>query len=120
MITAFLRVFGSALALDGSVHDFAYGKAKGVYQYLEREDVLSLASLRVPIAYRGLGHAKAAMVAFLRLADATGKPVKLVASPLDKKTKLADLVRFYEGFGFERTGERGNYAGDPVMVRPTI
>jgi hypothetical protein len=50
-------------------------------------------------------------------ADESGIPIKLDASPLDKKTSLNKLVNFYKKFGFEPTGETVNIIGEPVMMR---
>ena len=77
---------------------------------------LELFSLRTPVSARKQGAAKAAMLAFLDKTDAAGITVKLLASPLDKKTRLDKLVAFYQSLGFKITG-RGNAAGEPNMER---
>jgi hypothetical protein len=57
------------------------------------------------------------MNALIAQADAEGITLELGASPLDKKTNLGKLVKFYESLGFKRTGRAINPAGDPEMVR---
>lgn len=77
-------------------------------------------SLRTPASKRGQGSARKALGAFCREADSRGLPVTLMASPLDQRTKLGRLVTFYRSMGFEVTGQAGNQAGDPMMVRPPV
>lgn len=70
----------------------------------------------MPRAKRGQGLARAALDMFCREADSSGFTLKLLANPLDTKTRLDKLVAFYRSLGFEVAG-RGNYAGEPIMVR---
>ena len=81
------------------------------------DGVLKIFSLRTPQSKRGQGSATEAMNQIVRRADEYGIPIKLDASPLDKKTSLNKLVDFYKKFGFEPTGEKVNILGEPVMMR---
>lgn len=74
-------------------------------------------SVRTPATKRKAGSARAALETFLAETDARGMTVKLGASPLDSKTQLGKLVRFYQSLGFEPTGRSINAAGEPEMVR---
>lgn len=85
--------------------------------YTEHEDHIELYSVRTPAKHRGKGHASAAIKHVTDYADKKNKSVKLMASPLDKKTKTHKLVSLYKKHGFELTGDKGNYAGDPIMHR---
>jgi GNAT superfamily N-acetyltransferase len=76
-----------------------------------------IASLRTPPAKRNQGSARRAMEYFMAQADEQGLSVKIIASPLDKRTKLHRLVKFYQGFGFQPTGETVNAYADPVLRR---
>jgi GNAT superfamily N-acetyltransferase len=91
------------------------GKATAVYQI--KGDELEIASIRVPQAHRGRGDAGRAMQALVEEADSAGLKMKLVASPLDARTRADRLVAFYRRYGFEVQG-RANPAGDPWMMRP--
>jgi hypothetical protein len=89
-------------------------KQEGVTILFEVYDAhVHLISLRTPIKLRGKGLARKAMEAFLR---GHHKPVFLEASPLDRKTSLALLVKFYMSLGFVCTGRKINPCGDPEMV----
>lgn len=85
--------------------------------YQEHDDHVELYSIRTPTKHRGKGEAHAAMSKFTEKMDSENKVSKLVASPLDKKTKTDKLVSFYKKHGYELTGKKGNAAGDPWMER---
>ena len=85
--------------------------------YKEHDDHVELYSVRTPVKHRGKGSAHAAMSEFTKMLDEKGKRSKLVASPLDKKTKTGKLVSLYRKHGYELTGEKANAAGDPWMER---
>lgn len=108
----------TAATLDdsGAYKKWIHGPAVIEYRFDPRAGAFDIASLRVPPKVQGQGLARDAMKSFLAATDAAEKDVKLLASPLTKATKLAQLVRFYESLGFKVTG-RGNPAGDPVMIR---
>ena len=105
-----------SLILDGNHHDFDYYDAVIMYIWIEDLNTIEISSLRVPSRQRNSGSARMAMEAFLKLVDAQHLRVELIASPLDKRTKLGRLVMFYKSLGFEVDGV-GNMAGEPVMVR---
>lgn len=85
---------------------------------LSADGVAHIASVRTPRAKRGHGSARAAMERFLGEADWRGVSVKLECSPLDSRTSLPRLFRFYESLGFAPTGRLINPAGEPEMIRP--
>lgn len=85
--------------------------------YQNKDDHVELYSIRTPAKHRGKGSAHEAMKKFTEKLDSEGKKSRLVASPLDKKTKTGKLVSFYRKHGYELTGETGNAAGDPWMER---
>lgn len=85
--------------------------------YKEHENHVELYSVRTPNKHRGKGSAHAAMKEFTKNLDSEKKTSRLVASPLDKKTKTGKLVSFYKKHGYELTGEKANAAGDPWMER---
>jgi ribosomal protein S18 acetylase RimI-like enzyme len=82
----------------------------------EPDGTVYLYSLRVPSRTRGQGLARKAMRQFLAAVDRRGLTVKLVASPLDKRTSLRRLVAFYQGLGFV-VGKPANLLGHPWMYR---
>jgi len=53
-------------------------------------------------------------------ADRAGFELSIWASPLNKRTKLARLVRFYQSLGFRLTGKVINQAGEPELIRPCL
>jgi ribosomal protein S18 acetylase RimI-like enzyme len=85
--------------------------------YKEHPSHIEISSVRTPAIHRGKGEASKAIKHVLDYADSIKKPVRLIASPLDKKTKTHKLVNLYQKHGFELTGEKANYAGDPWMER---
>ena len=85
--------------------------------YHVRPGLVDLHSVRVSRARRGSGLASKALSAFLAEADRLGVDVRLAASPLDSRTDLRRLIGFYERLGFEKTGERANPLGHPIMER---
>jgi hypothetical protein len=95
--------------------DVKIGNSTGSYK--DMGDHISLASIRTPQKYRGQGQASNVLRHINNVADELGKPVRLLASPLDKKTTTSGLVNFYKKHGYEITGETGNFVGDPWMER---
>jgi hypothetical protein len=79
-------------------------------------DLIDLASLRVSGKKRNQGLALAAMKALVAEADARKLRIKLLASPLDKRTNLNRLGNFYLNLGFRIIG-RGNPLGHAIMER---
>lgn len=101
----------------GKWHDAKIGDT--TITYWVHPDQVHIASVRTPASKRRKGSARRAMEAFLAAVDRDRRmPVHLLASPLDKRTTLARLVRFYQSLGFQLTGQTGNMAKDPVLVRP--
>ena len=92
------------------------GKSTGIIQNAPNH--IEIASIRTPTAHRGQGGAHAVMKHIVDYANSVNKPARLVASPLDKKTRTDKLVSFYQKYGFEPTGEKANQVGDPWMERP--
>ncbi len=99
------------------IKTFKLGDTTIQYAIVNNQSRVDLYSIRTPAKKRGTGSARKALAAFLAVTDELSLPVKLLASPLDKKTRLDRLVAFYKSFGFEPTGYRGNAAGDPEMFR---
>jgi predicted RNA methylase/ribosomal protein S18 acetylase RimI-like enzyme len=93
------------------------GNSRIGYQ-VKADGTVHVSGIRTAQANRGKGSARAAMNEFLATADAKGVNVDLHASPLDRRTGTAGLVRFYESLGFQKTGRTINPMGDPAMVRP--
>ena len=104
------------LPFGKGIVDEKIGNSTMSYQ-LGDDGVLKIFSLRTPQSKRGQGSATQAMNQIVQRADEYGIPIKLDASPLDKKTRLDKLVNFYKKFGFEPTGEKVNALGEPVMMR---
>lgn len=104
------------VVIPGKLAEMKVGSSRIAYVYLDVPNHIELQSLRTPATKRGTGSARAAMVEFLKQTDKAGLDVKLLASPLDRKTRIDKLVAFYASFGFEVTG-RGNMAGEPNMLR---
>lgn len=103
-------------AFKSGIVDEKIGNSTISYQ-LGNDGILKIFSLRTPQLKRGQGSASNAMNEITKRADEMGIPIKLDASPLDKKTSLNKLVNFYKKFGFEPTGEKVNMLGEPVMYR---
>ncbi len=101
---------------QSGIVDEKIGNSTVSYQ-LGDDGILKIFSLRTPQSKRGQGSATEAMNQIVQRADENGIPIKLDASPLDKKTSLNKLVGFYKKFGFEPTGETVNVLGEPVMMR---
>lgn len=93
------------------------GHARVGFYIDDDKRLVDLYSVRVPVAHRGRGEAKRALDEVLKLADRLHYHVLLIASPLDKRTRIGDLVRLYESRGFELTERRANAAGHRYMVR---
>jgi 8-oxo-dGTP pyrophosphatase MutT (NUDIX family) len=100
---------------DG-IQDIKLNHATASYKI--HHGVLEIYSVRVPQKYRRSGEAIAIMQRLVAIADAKHLPCKLLASPLDQRTKIDKLVQFYGKFGFKWNGEYGNLAHDPIMERP--
>ena len=94
-----------------------FGPSKASYTIHHPDKVIDIGSVRTPEKERGKGHASKMMNYLHEKADELGYDTKLLASPLDKKTKLEQLVKFYKKHGYELTGEKGNQAGEPEMIR---
>lgn len=108
---------GCQLDLSGRGAHFRAGELSIQYR-VDPDGEIHVASVRVPRGERNKGHADRGMATFLEQVDRVGLEVALLASPLDKRTRLDRLVAFYLRHGFELTGRAGNLAGDPVMRRP--
>lgn len=100
---------------DGRVKTTKIGNTTLVYS--SHESYVKLQSVRTPVAHRGTGSARSALDTFLKETDALDLPVFLDASPLDRKTGLSGLVKFYQSLGFQLTGKKVNAMGDPEMKR---
>jgi GNAT superfamily N-acetyltransferase len=100
-----------------SLQTLKVGNATIEYYLDSAKSHMEVISVRVPRKYRGQGLARTAMEQLIQMADDKGVSVSLIASPLDKKTHLGKLVRFYQSFGFE-IGKPANAAGEPWMHRP--
>lgn len=92
-------------------------KGNSTALYAVHKHHIELHSVRTPVKHRGKGDAHQAVKHVTDHADRENKPVKLLASPLDKKTRTHKLVGFYKKHGFNTTGQIGNVAGDPKMER---
>lgn len=103
------------LAPGGGVRSLAIGPAN--INYSVRDGEVEIHAVRVPIAERGQGAARAALIAFLEKTDAANLRVKTFAIPLDKTTDREGIIRLYEGLGFTATGRKVNRHGDIEMVR---
>ena len=99
------------------LYDAKLGPSTMSYTIHHPEKFIDVGSVRTPEKHRGQGHASHLMQHINKKADEMGYDVKLLASPLDKKTKLNRLIQFYEKHGYELTGKKGNPAGDPEMIR---
>lgn len=91
------------------------GDSKIVYR-VSSDGTIDINSLRTKTKGQGKGSAQRLLSSFLGQADAEGRPVTLVASPLTKKTNPQRLVDFYKREGFSVSGA-GNALGHPKMVR---
>lgn len=100
----------------GPIQNVKIGKSTGIFR--ETPEHFEISSIRTPVAHRGQGGAHAVMQDILQMADEVGKPARLIASPLDKKTNQNKLIEFYKKYGFDLTGEKANSFGDPWMERP--
>jgi GNAT superfamily N-acetyltransferase len=93
------------------------GPTRASYTLHHPDKYIDIGSIRTPEKERGKGHASKMMNYLHEKADELGYDTKLLASPLDKKTKLEQLVNFYKKHGYELTGKKGNQAGEPEMIR---
>jgi ribosomal protein S18 acetylase RimI-like enzyme len=106
------------LSGEGQLRSFKHGKSTLWYHTgTENHPEIHIGSLRTPAAHRNQGHASKALQAFLHHTDKAGRKTRLMASPLDKKTKLGKLVGFYQKHGYKLTGSTGNAVGHPYMER---
>jgi len=94
--------------------EFKLGHAKASIYHADNGS-MELHSLRVPNKYRKTGEAHKMMQHLTSIADEKGKKMKLISSPLDKKTHATKLYNFYRKHGFEHTGAL--IGGMPVMER---
>lgn len=87
-------------------------------KFKETDEGFLIETVFVPARFRGQGVGSELMLRVLRLADAGGKPVRLVARPIgtSKPEALARLIAFYERFGFAVV--EGGAAGTANMLRP--
>lgn len=100
--------------------ELTVGHSKLVFRIQLSSREIELVSLRTPQKNRGQGSAREALLGFLAETSLRGFSVWLCASPLDKRTNLARLVRFYQSCGFEFTGKACNMAGDPILRHSPI
>ena len=106
--------FSHEESFGGAVQKKNIGGVLIVFQMQSNGNV-GLSSIRVPHKERRKGKARLALREFLKETDKAGKPVELIASPLDKKTDIRELIAFYQSEGFEISG-RGNSLGEPKMI----
>ena len=97
-------------------HEARVGPATVLFYVDDHERLVDIASLRVPQTARGVGAGRAALQYALSVADGLHYRTTLLASPLDKRTNLGRLVRFYMSEGFELTG-RSSSAFHPFLER---
>jgi hypothetical protein len=107
----------SGLARDGKINQVKIGNTNVAYS-LGSDGVAEISSVRTPTSKRGQGSARSAVQSVVsELQDAGATSVRLIPSPLDKKTSPALLEKFYESMGFSRTGQVANMAGDEYMSK---
>lgn len=83
-----------------------------------KDAALFIVALRTMSKERRKGKARLAMESLLTASDSLGiESVMLHASPMDKKTNRARLIKFYESLGFRFEGRYINMAFDPELVR---
>ncbi len=78
-----------------------------------------IANIAVDLPYRGRGIAKALLNAMQEIAKAKGANVCL----LEVRKSNTPAIALYEGFGYERYGERANYYGageDAILMRKQL
>lgn len=109
---------GYDMSPTGGSREAKFGDTRITYGIAYDGKSAEIISVRTPANKRKAGSARAALEAFIKQADEAGMTLKLGASPLDKKTHLGKLVRFYQSLGFELTGRTINAAGEPELVRP--
>jgi len=99
----------------GRVEQLKIGDTNMIYS-IDENNIADIQSIKTPISKRGQGSARNALNELLSIFESSGvNTVKLVSSPLDKKTSDNKLFNFYKDMGFEDTGETANMAGDKVM-----
>lgn len=98
-------------------HELTVGRARVVFHVDHDKDLIYIASIRVPGTVRRKGEGERAIRHVLALADSLHYDTRLDASPLDKRTSLGRLVRWYQRHGFEMTGQAVNPRGHPRMLR---
>ena len=99
------------------LYETKLGPSTASYTIHHPDKFIDIGSVRTPEKHRGSGHASKMMDYLHQKADELGYDTKLLASPLDKKTKIDKLVKFYQKHGYELTGTKGNLAGEPEMIR---
>lgn len=102
---------------DRPLYETKLGPSTASFTIHHPDKYIDIGSVRTPEKQRGGGHASKLMEYLHAKADELGYDTKLLASPLDKKTKLDKLVKFYQKHGYELTGAKGNAAGEPEMIR---
>lgn len=98
-------------------HDLKIGRSTILFHIDHDKRLIHISSIRVPQTARRKGEATRALRHVLALADQLGYDTRLDASPLDKRTSLGRLVRWYQSHGFEMTGQSVNVLGHPKMLR---
>ncbi len=93
------------------------GDARLSYKIDDEDKIIDLWSIRVAQAKRKKGAANEGLRWLTNKADELGYEIRLIASPLDKRTRADTLVKFYKNHGFELTGKSANPVGDPFMLR---
>lgn len=91
---------------EGTVRRFTSGSSTGTIEYWS--DKVLLENIETPKSDRGKGHASAVMQKIVRHLDNTAQRAELFALPLDDETEVEKLVKFYERYGFARTGRFAN------------
>jgi ribosomal protein S18 acetylase RimI-like enzyme len=102
---------------ERSLMESKVGPTTATYTINHPEKYIDIGSIRTPATKRNQGHASKMMTYLHEKADEMGYDTKLLASPLDKKTKLDALINFYKKHGYKLTGQSGNMAGEPEMMR---
>jgi len=93
------------------------GDSRLSYKIDDEDKIIDLWSIRVAQAKRKKGAANEGLRWLTNKADELGYEIRLIASPLDKRTRTDTLVNLYKKHGFELTGKTANPVGDPFMLR---